>query len=41
VAARVSAVQAAVRHVTSANARFTASSTPALSFTIGPGSLLF
>lgn len=41
VAARVSAVQAAIRHVTSANARFTASNTPALSFTIDPGSLMF
>lgn len=41
VAARVSAVQAAIRLVTSANARFTASNTSALSFMIGPGSLMF
>jgi cytochrome c553 len=41
VAARVSAVQAAIKLVTSANARFTASSTAAISFTIGAGSLMF
>jgi cytochrome c peroxidase len=40
-AARVSAVQAAIIRVTSANDRFTTSGTPTLSFTIGDGSLLF
>lgn len=41
VAARVTAVQAAISLVNSANAKFTTSGTPAISFTIGAGALLF
>lgn len=40
-AVRISEVQTAIKFVTSANSRFTTNATPAISFTIGAGSLMF